>query len=172
MGNVISITEAHVLAVLAGVLFGSAAISTACWVWLQKQIFAFGGSALCGAGVVLLGLSIWHSVEVGVSGGGLSLKLQAEFERQSEAISNLHIQMASVEQAALAASNAATANARTGQKLANFTRLAVKRWGLSPNDKSSAPILDAAKEVWEAANDADTTATTLQTDFAKAPSEK
>jgi hypothetical protein len=40
--------------------------------WVRKQIFAYGGSALCGAGVVLLGLSIWHSVQFGVnsSGGG------------------------------------------------------------------------------------------------------
>jgi hypothetical protein len=81
-----SITEAHVLAVLAGVLFGCAAISTSCWVWLRKQIFAFGGSALCGSGVVLLGLSIWHSVEFGVSGSGFSLKLQAELERKFQSI--------------------------------------------------------------------------------------
>jgi hypothetical protein len=67
MGSSFSIAEAHVLAVLAGVFFGSAAISTACWVWLRKQISAFRGSALCGAGVVLLGLSIWHLVEFGAA---------------------------------------------------------------------------------------------------------
>jgi sporulation protein YlmC with PRC-barrel domain len=79
-----SIDAAHVLAVLAGVVFGSGAISTACWVWLQKQIFAFGGSALCGSGVVLLGLSIWHSVEFGV--GGVSLKLQTAVIQKLQAI--------------------------------------------------------------------------------------
>jgi hypothetical protein len=86
MASYLSITEAHVLAVLAGVLFGCAAIATACWVWLRKQIFAFGGSALCGSGVVLLGLSIWHSVEFGVSGSSISLKLQAQLEQQFKAI--------------------------------------------------------------------------------------
>ena len=68
---------ARVLAILAGVVFGSAAISSACWVWLRKQIFAYGGSALCGAGVVLLGLSIWHSVEFGVGSSGVRFKMQA-----------------------------------------------------------------------------------------------
>ena len=82
----LSLSEAHVLAVLAGVLFGCAAISTACWVWLRKQTFAFGGSALCGSGVVLLGLSIWHSVAFGVSGSSISLKLQAELEQKLKTV--------------------------------------------------------------------------------------
>ena len=52
----------HVAAVVAGVVFGSAAIGTACWVWLKKQTFAYGGSVLCAAGVTLLGLSIWQNL--------------------------------------------------------------------------------------------------------------
>lgn len=79
-------TAAQVFAVMAGVVFGSAAISSACWVWLQKQVFAYGGSALCGAGVVLLGLSIWHSVDFGVTGNGLTLKLQADLDKKLEPI--------------------------------------------------------------------------------------
>jgi hypothetical protein len=58
----------------AGVVFGSAAIGTACFVWVRKQVFGYGGSALCLAGLVLLGLSIWHSVEFGVGSNGLSFK--------------------------------------------------------------------------------------------------
>jgi hypothetical protein len=89
MDNAALTTDAHVLAVVAGVIFGSAAVSSACWVWLRKQIFAYGGSALCGAGVVLLGLSIWHSVEFGVTGSGMSLKLQAaELEKKLETVSS------------------------------------------------------------------------------------
>src|SRR4051794_8273125 len=72
----------RVIAVLAGVVFGSAAISSACWVWVQRQIFAYGGSALCGSGVILLGLSIWHSVELGISGTGMTLKMQAELAQK------------------------------------------------------------------------------------------
>jgi hypothetical protein len=76
----------RVVAVLAGVLFGSIAISSACWVWIRRQIFAYGGSALCGSGVILLGLSIWHSVEFGVTGTGISLKMQEELEKQLDII--------------------------------------------------------------------------------------
>jgi hypothetical protein len=72
----------RVIAVLAGVVFGSAAISSACWVWVRRQIFAYGGSALCGSGVILLGLSIWHSVEFGISGTGMTLKMQADLAKQ------------------------------------------------------------------------------------------
>ena len=89
----LSLIEAHVLAILAGVLFSCAAISTACWVWLRKQIFAFVGVALCGSGVVLLGFSIWHSVEFGVSG---SLKLQAELEQKLKTVDT---RVAAIEQA-------------------------------------------------------------------------
>jgi hypothetical protein len=88
-------TAAQVLAVVAGVVFGSAAISTACWVWLKKQIFAYGGSALCGAGVVLLGLSIWHSVDFGVTSNGLTLKLQAELDKK---LAPIQAQVASIKE--------------------------------------------------------------------------
>jgi hypothetical protein len=85
----LSIDEGHVLAVLAGVVFGAAAISTACWVWLRKQIFAFGASALCGSGVVLLGLSIWHSVEFGINGNSIPLKLQSALQTIDTKIATL-----------------------------------------------------------------------------------
>jgi hypothetical protein len=88
-------TAAQVLAVVAGVVFGSAAISTACWVWLKKQIFAYGGSALCGAGVVLLGLSIWHSVDFGVTSNGMTLKLQAELDKK---LAPIQAQVASIKE--------------------------------------------------------------------------
>jgi hypothetical protein len=61
------------------VLFSCAAISTACWVWTGSRYLPCRLRP-CGSGMVLLGLSIWHSVEFGVSG---SLKLQAELERSS-----------------------------------------------------------------------------------------
>jgi tetratricopeptide (TPR) repeat protein len=69
---------ARITAIFAGVFFGSMAISSASWVWVRKQIFAYGGSALSGAGVILIGLSIWHSVEFGVTARFLTLKLAQE----------------------------------------------------------------------------------------------
>ena len=113
----LSLIEAHVLAILAGVLFSCAAISTACWVWLRKQIFAFVGLALCGSGMVLLGLSIWHSVEFGVSG---SLKLQAELEQKLKTVDN---RVATIEQA-LQQNAVALADLKhdTSVAVANLTR--------------------------------------------------
>ena len=67
-------SAARVVAIFAGVIFGCAAISSSCVVWVRKQIFGYGGSGLCFAGVILLGLSIWHSVEFGVGSTGLSFK--------------------------------------------------------------------------------------------------
>ena len=118
----LSLIEAHVLAVLAGVFFGCAAISTACWVWLRKQTFAFGGSALCGSGVVLLGLSIWHSVEFGVSGSRLSLKLQAELEQKLKMVDT---RIATIEQG-LQQNAVALADLKqdTSIAVANLTRAA------------------------------------------------
>jgi hypothetical protein len=70
------IMDAQTLAIVAGILFGGIAIVVACFVWLRKQVFGFGGAALCIAGLLLLSLSIWRSVEVGVSATGITLRAQ------------------------------------------------------------------------------------------------
>jgi hypothetical protein len=67
-------SAAKIAPVLAGVAVGSAAIGTACVVWARKHVFGFAGSALCIAGIVLIGLSIWQSVEFGVSSSGVNFK--------------------------------------------------------------------------------------------------
>lgn len=61
-------------AVGAGVIIGSAAILAAIFIWLRKQVFAYGGSALCVSGMVLIGLSIWQTVDVAVGPNGLDFK--------------------------------------------------------------------------------------------------
>jgi hypothetical protein len=58
---------ARMFAILVGVGLGSAAIITATAVWGRRQIFGYGGSALCLAGVILLGLSIYSSVKLAIS---------------------------------------------------------------------------------------------------------
>jgi hypothetical protein len=62
------------VAILAGILLGSIAIATACVVWARKHVYGYGGSGLCMTGVVLLGLSIWQNVEVGMGASGLNFK--------------------------------------------------------------------------------------------------
>jgi hypothetical protein len=65
---------AKIVAVLSGVVVGSAAIGTACSVWARRQVFAYAGSALCVVGIVLIGMSIWQSVEFGVGSGFVTFK--------------------------------------------------------------------------------------------------
>jgi hypothetical protein len=58
---------ARMVAILVAVGLGSVSIVAAVVVWWRKQIFGYGGPALCMAAVVLLGLSIWSSVKLAVS---------------------------------------------------------------------------------------------------------
>jgi len=61
---------ARIAAFLAGIGLGGAALATATVIWGRKQIFGYGGSALCVAGVLLLGLSIYSSIRISVSPTG------------------------------------------------------------------------------------------------------
>lgn len=61
----------------AGLIIGSAALLTACYVWIRKQVFGLGGGTLSFAGILLLGLSVWTSASVEITPGGF----RAEFER-------------------------------------------------------------------------------------------
>jgi hypothetical protein len=72
-------TIVRVIAIGAGVFFGSVAISCVSWVWFKRQIFAYGGSALSVAGIILMGLSIYKTIDVQAAPDGIRLKL-AELE--------------------------------------------------------------------------------------------
>jgi hypothetical protein len=54
---------AAVVAIFAGVIFGALSVCSVAWVWVTKRAFGLGGSALSVAGVVLLGMSIFKTVE-------------------------------------------------------------------------------------------------------------
>jgi hypothetical protein len=71
---------ARIVAIATGIIFGAAAISTVSWVWLRQQIFAYGGSALSVTGIILIGLSIYKTVDVRAAPDGIGLKL-AEVEQ-------------------------------------------------------------------------------------------
>lgn len=66
---------ARIVAIGAGIIFGAAAISSVSWVWLRRQIFAYGGSVLSVTGIVLIGLSIYKTVDVRAAPDGIGLKL-------------------------------------------------------------------------------------------------
>lgn len=71
---------ARIVAIAAGIVFGACAISSVSWVWFRKQIFAYGGSVLSVVGVILIGLSIYKTVDVRAAPGGIGIKL-AEMEQ-------------------------------------------------------------------------------------------
>jgi hypothetical protein len=71
---------ARIAAIAAGIVFGSWALSSVIWVWTKKQIYAYGGSALSVVGIVLMGLSIYKTVDVRAAPDGIGIKL-AEVEK-------------------------------------------------------------------------------------------
>jgi len=93
--------------ILAGAALGSLAIGSAAWVWLKWQIFGFAGTALCGSGALLLGLSLWHSLAMGLEKSHEpSPKLQATLEKiaklttdQTETVSSIHSELLQEKQA-------------------------------------------------------------------------
>jgi hypothetical protein len=66
---------ARIGAIVAGIIFGGWALSSVIWVWTKKQIYAYGGSALSVVGVILMGLSIYKTVDVKAAPDGIGLKL-------------------------------------------------------------------------------------------------
>jgi hypothetical protein len=84
--------------VIAAAALGSFAIGSAAWVWLKGQMFGFAGTALCGSGALLLGLSLWHSLAFRLQNSREpSPKVQATLDRiaklttdQTETVSGIH----------------------------------------------------------------------------------
>jgi hypothetical protein len=52
-------------AILAGIMLGFLSITSACYHWIRKQIFGTSGIILSIGGIILLGMAVWASVEVG-----------------------------------------------------------------------------------------------------------
>ncbi|HEY3302914.1 MAG TPA: hypothetical protein VGL70_05185 [Candidatus Binatia bacterium] len=67
---------------IVGLILGTLAVGSACYVWVLHRAFGVGGGSLSVVGFALVGLSIWSSVKIQVSEGGL----QAEFQRLSRQV--------------------------------------------------------------------------------------
>ncbi len=63
-------------AIVIGLVLGSVAVLSVCFVWIRRQTFGMGGAVLSLVGVILVGMSVWGKVKVEASEGGLT----AEFE--------------------------------------------------------------------------------------------
>jgi tetratricopeptide (TPR) repeat protein len=90
------------VAVLTGILLSAISVSSASWIWVRKQIFGYGGSALCSFGVILIGLSIWSNVQLSVSPSqGVDLKL-SELEKAIASLTRTSDEMRAVNETASA----------------------------------------------------------------------
>lgn len=75
------------MAFIAGLILGSLAIISVCWVWVSKQVLGSGGGVLSFFGVLLVGLSLWSSASVEVSPEGF----RAEFERLQQEVDEMAV---------------------------------------------------------------------------------
>jgi preprotein translocase subunit SecF len=56
-------------------VFGSLSLGAAIWVYVKHRYFGFGGSILSMAGIILLGMSVWKSIDIQM-GKNISVRLQ------------------------------------------------------------------------------------------------
>jgi hypothetical protein len=70
--------EIRDLALYVGLALGSLMVVTACAVYAWKQQFGSSGMALVGAGVVLVGMSVWSATTIKVSKEGIEIITQVK----------------------------------------------------------------------------------------------
>jgi len=63
------------LAFITALVLGAVLLGSACYVYVKNQTFGLGGSCLSGLGVVLVGMSVWQSIDVSFDGNGIKAKL-------------------------------------------------------------------------------------------------
>jgi hypothetical protein len=80
---------------------GAVMLGAVCFVYIKHQSFGLGGVSLSALGVVLLGMSVWRSIDISFDEKGVRAKLN-----QVEAVAN---------QAAATASQAQAAASQAGQ---------------------------------------------------------
>src|SRR3712207_4447558 len=82
-------------ALIIGICFGAFAVASPSWVWLRKQIFSVGAGWLATLGTVLIGSSVWSSIEVSAPGFSADLKsILNEVRARTEEISKRQEQIA------------------------------------------------------------------------------
>lgn len=58
-----------------GLIVGTFALLSVCWVWIRKQTFGIGGGALGGFGVFLIAMSVVAEFNVRISPDGVELEV-------------------------------------------------------------------------------------------------
>lgn len=70
-------------AFIVALVLGALMLASVCYVYVSRQAFGLGGACLSGFGVVLLGMSVWKTVDVSFNETGVRAKLE-----QIEAVAN------------------------------------------------------------------------------------
>jgi len=66
------------VALILGIVLGTTMLGVVIFVYAKKQSFGLGGSILTPFGVLLIGMSIWKTIDISVSAdGGIQAKFQA-----------------------------------------------------------------------------------------------
>src|SRR5262245_11533691 len=63
-------------AFVVALVLGSLMLACVCYVYVRHQTFGMGGSALSGLGVLLVGMSVWRTVDVSFDEKGVRAKLE------------------------------------------------------------------------------------------------
>ena len=72
------------LAILVSIVLGCLSIVSASFHWVRSQKFGIAGMVLSNVGVILVGMSVWASVEYGASGPGIKPSDSTAIQRMIE----------------------------------------------------------------------------------------
>jgi hypothetical protein len=85
-------------ATILGLVLGSVMISTVCWTYAMHQQFGVGGAVLTVFGAILVGLSVWRTIDVSISPkGGVKAKFEQRFDRLEKSVQQVANQVKEVE---------------------------------------------------------------------------
>jgi hypothetical protein len=64
-----------------GLGLGTLLLGSVCWAYVTKHFFGLGGAVLSTFGLILVGMSVWNTVDVSVTGSGITAKLDSRLEK-------------------------------------------------------------------------------------------
>jgi hypothetical protein len=84
------LNPAFIIALIVGTLM----LGCVCFVYVKHRAFGFGGTVLSALGVILLGMSVWRSIDVSLSKEGIKAKLnqvEATAKQATETAKNAEV---------------------------------------------------------------------------------
>ncbi len=85
-------------ATVLGLVLGSTMIGTVSWTYGTHQQFGVGGAVLTVFGAILVGLSVWRTIDVSISPkGGVKAKFEQRFDRLQRSVEQVANQVREVE---------------------------------------------------------------------------